>query len=570
MSEQGPFDRILKPEGDDAGDKPADSSTRTLLIGMGILGVLLLLLVVSPLSPFGDGGDNSAITGGATQPSLSGSGTVKLANAPSGLEALSKVFTLEKPKDTAGPYALTLNLAQPVSDGRNLGLYTNRNGKWERVASGTLINNGTAVTGEVDEMPTNLAVMRRVSSAVQVSGRVASGAQVDAKAADLLTAISPLGLAPGPDGGFTGNQTALNDGKGNHVPVVRASSQADNDAVNAILASPDLREAHINNIVQLSLQPGNIGVEIDYAQVSPARKADFTSLVTVLAERLRQSNRSLSLSLPLPKKSGVSWDTGAYDWQELGKQADTLKLAAEPDPSLFFTNMQEVLEFLKSKTDLKKVVLTLSRSSKEKGTDGLRSLSLYEGLDLASDIEVRTNNQITANSSVVLVGKNIFQDDGASGLVWDEKAFAVSFTYPGRGGQRTVWLENALSIAFKLDLARRYNLGGVALDDVSDNPQAADLWSPLATYAENGSVSLVAPNGLLLRPTWQVQAGSSEAGTKGNLVWKAPAQAGRYDISLVVSDGVIRASQRIVLEVAVAGSTPAPTPARTATPTPRP
>ena len=46
---------------------------------------------------------------------------------------------------------------------------------------------------------------------------------------------------------------------------------------------------------------------------------------------------------------------------------------------------------------------------------------------------------------------------------WDEGAFAVSFAYPGRGGQRTVWLENTLSMAFKLDLAKRFGLGGVVL-----------------------------------------------------------------------------------------------------------
>jgi hypothetical protein len=75
----------------------------------------------------------------------------------------------------------------------------------------------------------------------------------------------------------------------------------------------------------------------------------------------------------------------------------------------------------------------------------------------------------------------------------------------------------------------------------------------------------------MLRPTWKVQAGSSDTGAKGNIVWKAPNQPGAYDISLIVSDGVIRAEQKIVLEVRPpSGTTPTAGGSATPSPTPRP
>jgi hypothetical protein len=173
-----------------------------------------------------------------------------------------------------------------------------------------------------------------------------------------------------------------------------------------------------------------------------------------------------------------------------------------------------------------------------------------------------------------VVGKNIFKDDGASGLVWDPRAFAVSFSYPGRGGQRTVWLENAFSFAFRIDLARRFGLGGVALEDIAADPQGPNIWDTLRAYAESGNVSLVQPNSVLLRPSWQVQAGNSEPNVNGNLIWRAPATPGSYDITLVVSDGIIRASQKIVLNVSTAqaptGPAGSPTARPNATPTVRP
>jgi hypothetical protein len=234
--------------------------------------------------------------------------------------------------------------------------------------------------------------------------------------------------------------------------------------------------------------------------------------------------------------------------------------------------MSESLDFLKTKVESKKLNQAVPRQSQEKGSDGLRPMSLREGLTLASQIEVRTTSAITPNSSVVVVAKNMFQDEGATGLRWDEGAYAVSFAYPGRGGQRTVWLENSFSLAFKLDLARRYGLGGVAIEDVSLNPQAASYWEPLRTYAEAGSVALAQPNGTLLKPVWLAQAGSTEPNAKGNVVWKAPAQPGAYDLSLVISDGVTRAAQKIVLDVRPPGATPvpSPTPRPGAAPTARP
>ena len=293
----------------------------------------------------------------------------------------------------------------------------------------------------------------------------------------------------------------------------------------------------------------------------------------------------LSLALPTPIKTGVTWDTGAYDWDEIGRRADTIKLTHEPDPSLYHKRIEEVLTFLKPKVDFKKLQLMITRWSFEKGSDGLRHMSLKDGLKLASDIEIRTT-QIAPNASVVLVGKNIFQDDGATGLRWDEGAFAVAYTYPGRGGPRTVWLENSLSVNFRIDVAKRYGLAGIAIEDASLNPDLPAIWDSVRTFAESGGANLVAPNSTLLRPTWQAQAGSHEATTKGSVVWKAPPQPGSYDVSLIVSDGVIRAAQKVVLQVAASPAAPsapaagattapgAPTPTGTARPaataTPRP
>ena len=549
MKEPGPFDEILEPEAE-----VRDRSASIIFIGMGVIGIILLFLVLSPFSLFGGGGNDGGNTdsGGGGSSLLSGAPKV-----PDGYEALSRLFEdLSQEAGTTGPFALTVNLLQPVTDGRNLGLYTFRNGNWDRLASATLVNNGAAATGEVGTMPPNIAVLRLTSSAVQVTGWLPPNTQPDDEAMSIVTTVNPVDFAPSADGSLSGVARSLPQADGNIVPTVRASTPEEDAAVNAILASPALRDDHIQALVQLALQPGNAGVDIDYPNVNPARKADFTSFVTVLSDQLRQANRTLSVTLPTPVKSGVSWDTGAYDWSELGSKADLLKLMPVQDPSTYYQRMNEVFDYLRDKVDLKKVALVVSRSSWEMASDGLHEITLFDGLRTASAIEVRTPTEITANTSVVIVGTNIFQDDGASGMHWDTQAFAVSFSYPGLGGQRTVWLENSLSLAFRLDLARRNGLGGVAVEDISANSEAPKFWEPLRNFAESGEVELSKPNSLLLEPFWQIQAGSKDEENAGNIVWKAPAQPGSYGVSLVVSDGVIRAMQTVTLQVTAAATSP--------------
>ncbi len=565
MNEPGPFDRVLDSSA------ARDKTARTILIGMGVLGAILLALVLMPGSPLRGGNNASSSTGVVASKEVSGA---KLPKAPEGYEALSRVFGLEKPKGTDGPFKLTVSLLQPVSDGRNLGLYTNRNGKWERIAAATLINNGASAQGEVPDMPSNVAVLRRTGSAAQISGWLAPGAQVDAAALEVVGTVNPVDYVPNPDGTLAGSATQFNAQGKNVAPTVRAAQPKDVDAINAILASPDLRATHVAALVALTQQPGITGIDIDYRGIAPARRPDFNTFIGLLADRLHSANKTLTVTVPAPTKTGVQWDSGAYDWEELNRRVDAVRMIPEADPSLFYKRMDEVVAYLKPKIDLKKVVLVVSRQSREKGSDGLRTMPLREALTMASTIEVRTAAPVAPNSSVSIVGKNIYQDDGATGILWDPGAFAVAFSYPGRGGQRTVWIENSLSLAFRLDLARRSGFGGVAIEDISLDPDAPAFWEPLRAYAETGSVSLSQPNGALLRPVWQSQAGQIEAGQKGNIIWKAPSQAGPYDVSLIISDGVVRATQKVVLDVRPAGQPAAPTPTLrpgvTPSPTPRP
>ena len=98
-------------------------------------------------------------------------------------------------------------------------------------------------------------------------------------------------------------------------------------------------------------------------------------------------------------------------------------------------------------------------------------------------------------------------------------------------------------------MAQRYGLAGVVISDVSTGSGATDVLFPVRQFADTGSYDLSMPNGELFTPTWTASTGAL-SGTSGDAVtWTAPAEPGPAEITLVVSDGVVRVGQRVALDV---------------------
>jgi hypothetical protein len=176
-------------------------------------------------------------------------------------------------------------------------------------------------------------------------------------------------------------------------------------------------------------------------------------------------------------------------------------------------------------------------------------LNLTEALGLASMPVLRSEGGIAPGATVQLAGQNLASELGGSGLQWDETARAVRFTYNGAGGEHTVWLTNRFSEAFKLDLARRQQLGGIAIEDVALASEDSDIWPAVLQYAGESDVALARPNGELLQPRWAATSGALEADIGAVVTWIAPQEAGSYTVTLIVSDGVRRVGQELQVPV---------------------
>ena len=532
-----------------------------------VLAVLALLFLgpCSVLNPSDDGDET-----------LFNCPTLKnLPPPPEGLELASEARDFSEDRCNRAVPGGVARISIPVErtvGGRGLSFYTYAGDRWQRVGPAELTEDGRYAQVVVNEVPANGVIMRRAADTFQVMGVVPQGQTLHPEAERIGSVVGGYDFVPAPDGSINGNVTNLKrSDTALLVPVVSATGGAEAEAVNAFVGQGDRRTAHAANLAQ-AVQTNRLdGIELAYTAVDPARRNDFTDLVRQVSDSVHRAGGLLILTLPLPAKEGNSWNTGAYDWGQLGRLADYIKVAPERDQSVYRRVVPDALTHLVNQVEARKLVLTISPLSVEKSDQGLRPMSTLEALSIAAQFTVRDRERAAASSEVIVVADNLAQETGGtSGLNWDAIAATVAFTYQAGGQPRTVWVENQYSAAFKAEFARLWGLGGVAVDDASNNQGLSSIWPSIVALAEGRDLPLVQPNSSLLRPEWLVDNKPYQAG-RATITWQTPPEPGNHQITLIVSDGemLVQNSDRITLRAGPARAA-SPTPTATATGSPRP
>ena len=525
---------------------------RGLLRVVGVvvaLGVLLAILILPPISLLDRGSDP---TGGG----ISTRARDELPPLPEGLSARSQLYDIEVDDSLAGPATLTVRLNEEVAEGEHLGFYSNEGGEWRRLGAVSVIDGGSAAQGQVEAVPANIAVLARTVFARGLALIVEAGETPDPAAISAAGVVAVLGGHPGINEAgepvITVETGALDaalgaSGEARVYLGITADSILAEEAVDRILATPSLVDGHVEALLAAAAGAGAEGLLIDYGALDPGRRGPFTSFVTRMSVGAQENGLGLVVAVPTP----LGADFGAYDWAALAEASDGLWLRAPLDAAAYYDQLETALAAQQdTELDFSRVSLIVDRRSWERSADGLRPLTLQQALALASTLRGRADGAIEPGQAISITGVNIDRDAGNTGLHWDDRARAVSFVYAGRGGPRTTWIENRFSTAFRLDLARRYDLGGLAVDGAAPNTGLPDVWATLVGFVEHGALTLELPYGPYLQPRWTVSDGLVEgSGERGVIVWRAPERVGAYDITLIVSDGTVFVGRQVVLRV---------------------
>ncbi len=358
------------------------------------------------------------------------------------------------------------------------------------------------------------------------------------------------------------------------IPVlsnVNADGTIRNDLVDNMLVDPARRQAHINAIVRAVTENNYQGVEVDYRAVDLGLRREFTDFVATLADRLHEQGKVLSVRVEFPRQIAYDrWDTGVFDWRELGQHVDSLKVPGFTDPQAYVPGdrMDQLLRWAVSQVNRHRLQFILSTRSVDLRGNNPTYLPYAQALAPFSQVAVEGERKAVKPGERVAF--DLSAGKGSTGMMYDEGCHTYWFRYRDeRNQEHTVWLENAASIAHKLRILARYNLRGVAFEYLLDDGNDGEVWKVIHEFH-----TLTVPDMTdRFAVVWRVvnERGQEVENLQTSLadprlVWVAPREHGTYKvIAAISSDGGKTATASGETTVQVGGELASPTP----TPTPR-
>lgn len=283
--------------------------------------------------------------------------------------------------------------------------------------------------------------------------------------ADKLDLVSPFWFSIGSDGTVSGRGwdwsqvIQLSHDRGAKVLALFNNEDGNNE----VLTDDSARKQAAASIAAAVVDNGLDGAVLDFESLDPDTRDQLTALVKDLAARLHARGKLLAVSVGPKWSSDDSWNDGAaaYDYGALGVLADYVQIMTydqhtetmAPGPIAGLSWVDSVAAYAVTQIPRAKILLGVAGYGYE-----------WPSRD--------PWGVIYARDAVALAAEH-----GAD-IAWDDDAQEAYFRYWDSAGiAHTVWFENSYAIQRKVDLARRYQLGGIALWRLGQEDDR--LWSVL-------------------------------------------------------------------------------------------
>jgi spore germination protein YaaH len=239
-----------------------------------------------------------------------------------------------------------------------------------------------------------------------------------------------------------------------------------------VLNNSTARTTLEKNLVDIAVQHGYKGIDIDFENVKPADGNIFTQFLSELAYQLHTVDKELSVTVPAETgATSEPWD-GAYNYAAIGNIADTVPIMAY-DYSWQGSSTPGAIAPLYWDEQILKYATSVMPNSKI-----LLGLPAY-GYDWNTTIGGYATAYSLNKIDALIEQYNVTPS-------WDSTDAVPYFTYSdASGNSHAVYYENQASIQQKLNLASQYGLAGVAIWKAGLENQA--FWNAVQPWAQQGA-----------------------------------------------------------------------------------
>ncbi|GGH26149.1 S-layer homology domain-containing protein [Paenibacillus segetis] len=250
-------------------------------------------------------------------------------------------------------------------------------------------------------------------------------------------------------------------------------NRSSQETTHQFLSSSERTAAAIQKIKSLVTKYDFDGINIDFENVLPADRENFSKFVSSLSEQLHSIGAVVSVDVS--PDLGSDW-TEAFDYRLLGQKADYLVLmgydehwsgGSTPGPVASLSWVQSGLDTLLKQVPAEKVIL---------------ALPLYN-----RDWTLNRNGTAVSSEDISLVDQDEKLQRLGVRAIWDSKLGQYTGDYSKNGITHRIWLEEARSLSLKYRMATDRKIAGFAYWSIGG--ETTDIWTSLRNTERYASYS---------------------------------------------------------------------------------
>ncbi len=234
------------------------------------------------------------------------------------------------------------------------------------------------------------------------------------------------------------------------------------DTTSQILNDYDKREKMIEDLINLIQEYNVDGVNVDFENMNVEDKDLYSRFLIELAPRLKKLGKTLSVDLTAPDGS-ETWSL-CFDRNTIADLADYIVFMAYDQYGNSSSKEGTTAGYNWVEANINKFL----------GQEDVDADKIILGIPLYMRLWKEENGEITSKVvNMADIFKNIPENQVAT---WDDELKQYYVEYEEDGATYKMWLENERSVGEKINLAKKYNLAGIAFWE-KDRETNDEFWT---------------------------------------------------------------------------------------------